>query len=523
MSGKEYKPDSPNMLESDFDQGQGLHSESSECRNPLRVIRGLDQHTYKNVANQRPQILGDTALHWVRGSVPQEHRFAVKDYLSHWFGDDIERRKYGLYFYDRSMVWLNGVAIYYHSSPTKAKNTEGLITVDIPGNAIDGFGSYQMAVLVKGLSAFGFKAARIDMFYDDYTRLITPGALYSTIHAVDHQDKVTKHDFTGFRKISYHRSADHDKLMSDMVSFGNRGNRGSGKYLRVYDKLLESKGENSAIRYELELSGEIAKQACTNICDCSSSAKKLSKLITSLIGGCIDFRKSSEKPNATNLKRLERYEFWQILLSRFDEPIFLKKPVKPKTIEKAIDYVEHQVAPGLQMLRKVWGDDKFNLWMSDLSSGTNRLPTCERRREAEAFGRHVESLVACRLAAEHLTAPLLHWLEGLPFKVLGRLEQWGVIAPERVSLARPLTDHITDFEQSLKAKGRTAKHIRETVSGIREICTKCSFSSWRDITASKVDYYLGQRREDRVSMVDGQEKCVRGISARTYNHKLKAF
>jgi len=152
-----------------------------------------------------------------------------------------------------------------------------------------------------------------------------------------------------------------------------------------------------------------------------------------------------------------------------------------------------------------------------------RLPACGRRREAEAFGRHVENLIACRLAAEHLTAPLLHWLEGLPIKILGRLEQWGVIDPEKVSLAHPLTDHMTDFEQSLKAKGRTAKHIRETVSGIREICTACSFTSWRDITASKVDYYLGQKREDRVSMVDGQEKRIRGISARTYNHKLKAF
>lgn len=80
-----------------------------------------------------------------------------------------------------------------------------------------------------------------------------------------------------------------------------------------------------------------------------------------------------------------------------------------------------------------------------------------------------------------------------------------------------------DFEQSLKAKGRTSKHIRETVSGIREICTRCSFTYWRDITASKVDYYLGQKREDRVIVVDGQEKRIKGTSARTYNHKLKAF
>lgn len=193
------------------------------------------------------------------------------------------------------------------------------------------------------------------------------------IHAVDHQDRVIKHDFTGFRKISYHRSAGQDKLMSDRVAFGNRGNKGSGKYFRIYDKFLESQGLNPAIRYELELSGDIARQAFLKICDCGNSGEKLSKLITSLIGGCIDFRKRSEKPNATNLKRLKRHEFWQVLLSRFDEPIPLKKPVKPKTIQGAIDHIELQNAPGMQMLRKALGDEKFKQWIDYLSSGTDRL------------------------------------------------------------------------------------------------------------------------------------------------------
>lgn len=152
------------MLEGTFEHGQSLHSESAKCENPRRVIRGLDQHSYKNVENQPPQIPGETALHWVRGSLPQEHMYEVKACLSHWFGDDIERRKYGSFFYDRSMAWLDGVILHYHTSAAKARNTKGRLTVDIPGNAIDGLGSYQMAVLMKGLSAFGFQAARIDTY-----------------------------------------------------------------------------------------------------------------------------------------------------------------------------------------------------------------------------------------------------------------------------------------------------------------------------------------------------------------------
>jgi len=152
-----------------------------------------------------------------------------------------------------------------------------------------------------------------------------------------------------------------------------------------------------------------------------------------------------------------------------------------------------------------------------------RLATCARRREAEAFGRNIEGLVACRIAHQNPDEYLLRWLERLDSKTLGKLAAWGILSAKRTSLAHPLKEHIADFEQSLKAKARTPQYIRQTVSAIREICTGCGFIFWYDIAANQVDYFLGEKREDRLVNRDGKQVRVKGLSARTYNRKLAAF
>ena len=166
---------------------------------------------------------------------------------------------------------------------------------------------------------------------------------------------------------------------------------------------------------------------------------------------------------------------------------------------------------------------KYWVEFRDHTGTKRRLPAYSHKPDAEGFARHLEGLVRCRRAGDRPDALLLEWLETLPIPSLEKLSRWGLIAPGRTALAHALDNHQGDFEQSLKTKDRTAKHIRETMSAIKEICNECGFTHWRDITASRVDYYLGERREDRVEIVDDKEKVTRGISARTYNYKLKAF
>jgi len=75
-----------------------------------------------------------------------------------------------------------------------------------------------------------------------------------------------------------------------------------------------------------------------------------------------------------------------------------------------------------------------------------------------------------------------------------------------------LRDHVADFHQSLLAKGNTADYAKLTVSRVKRVLEGCKFSTWTDISASRVQRYL-------VALREGEE----GISAQTFNYYLQAI
>ncbi len=77
---------------------------------------------------------------------------------------------------------------------------------------------------------------------------------------------------------------------------------------------------------------------------------------------------------------------------------------------------------------------------------------------------------------------------------------------------RPLVEHLVEFQQSLLAKGGTAKHAKQVTSRVKQIVEDCKFKTWTDIQPSKIQKYLAGLRNN------GQ-----GISAQTFNFYLKAI
>ncbi len=55
-------------------------------------------------------------------------------------------------------------------------------------------------------------------------------------------------DYSGFKNIDVRGPSDGTKRVYDECAFGRRGSLWSGKYLRVYDKALESNGDNPSVR-----------------------------------------------------------------------------------------------------------------------------------------------------------------------------------------------------------------------------------------------------------------------------------
>lgn len=343
------------------------HSRRSATANPPGVIRGLDSQTLPQIPKTGHP--GTVGLHWLRGSVPMADTEKLKTYLDTWFGDESQDQLYGLWFYDRSTRWPNGVQLNYHSHSDRASITRGRVAIEIPGSALEVMDTAYVVSFMRRLEDFGFQCSRLDVFYDDVTRLVSPWRLARMVHDEDSDGNVLRADFTGFRRITKRTISNAKGRTFDEVAFGSRGQNGSGKYLRIYDKRLESQGENPAVRYELELSDERSQKAFEMLTHVH--IKDAAGILGALVGGCIDFKK---RTGDKNLARLERYEFWQTIIDRFGRVTLAGKRVQ-KTVDRSAAYVQKQVAGTLQMVRKAWGAEKFFPWLVDIVDGENRLRT----------------------------------------------------------------------------------------------------------------------------------------------------
>ena len=121
-------------------------------------------------------------------------------------------------------------------------------------------------------------------------------------------------------------------------------------------------------------------------------------------------------------------------------------------------------------------------------------------RDADSIERRVKAFKD-KTASQQLVAQLEKEAESC---------KGGIVDRYKEHRNKALLEHLADFEQSLSAKGNTAKHTEQVVSRARKIIDGCKFRTWTDISASKVQYYLADLR-------NGGES----ISAQTFNFYLQ--
>ena len=99
------------------------------------------------------------------------------------------------------------------------------------------------------------------------------------------------------------------------------------------------------------------------------------------------------------------------------------------------------------------------------------------------------------------------------------LARAGVVDRYKKHRKRPLAEHLEDFEQSLLAKGGTAKNAKQVKSRVKRILNECNFTFWNDIQASRVQQTISGLR--KYVKTKAGLKDLGEISAQTYNHYLK--
>ncbi len=141
-----------------------------------------------------------------------------------------------------------------------------------------------------------------------------------------------------------------------------------------------------------------------------------------------------------------------------------------------------------------------------------RITLFSNKKESERAGSMIEWLIA---TGGRITDPdLQRWIESVPAAVRGKLAEFGLIADS--GAGKSIADHLTDWKDSLLAKGTSEKHAELLHNRAKRILETCGVSVWSDINLHHVEMTLRDMRASK-----GEDDP--GISHQTHNFYVQAL
>lgn len=238
-----------------------------------------------------------TKIDWLNVSFPYEKMEAVRERVSRTLGG-AQDRLFGAMFQRLSAQWESKALLAWSEG-------NGYAVLSLNGDSVDRFSAEEQLDLLRWLKAIGAKCTRLDLAFDDYLRIVPIDVVVANAKAGN---------LVHFRAIDPRQPIDalSGEKKGDGIYFGSPGRDGSGKYMRLYDKLLESGDPNQDCnRWELVLSQGYAVDAFDKLCECTST-DALSRTIGSVIGGAIDFRMREGYEH--HISRAPRLCWWERIL-----------------------------------------------------------------------------------------------------------------------------------------------------------------------------------------------------------------
>jgi len=314
-----------------------------------------------------------TGVHWLRISFDFKQLEVVKAMVSSFFGV-CEICYNGILSYSARYVWSNGVSLCFDEDPElRQKAHRGRMTLDVPGRACEELSAPDLLLLVQYAQEFDGNPTRLDVYFDDYARQVNIKEL---------TDAADKGDFAFFQISSVGHTKNRTKkknggLTYDAVTFGRRGSAGSGKYLRVYDKNLESDGEENCIRWEVEFTQHYAVEVFNILAGADGNLDVFAIACGSLVGGCIRFvHRNGDK----NINRLELYDWWQEIVKSLGV-LRIRIAKKRNTLTGMLEWTERQVAPTLAVIGQAFKTERdLYDWIQEIRDvGESKLSVYQRQ------------------------------------------------------------------------------------------------------------------------------------------------
>jgi len=237
--GYSNTPHLPTQLGRSKDAGSGVHAGAASSRfepSPPTVLRGANSHE-----------LTDVSIDWLRMSGPRSQVWEALRMLKGYYGPTEQGP--GRFFLNTGQHWAEG-GVFYDEDKTFNKRH---CLVELPGKMIAELEHHQVRQVMHNLASMGFKTVRCDVALDFFTR----PDLINTIN-----QSCLDGELCRSKTFQYIEQRNQDGLTGHGINIGKRGKMGSGRYLRVYDKGLETQTQNPGdwIRWEVELSDDCAQQ-----------------------------------------------------------------------------------------------------------------------------------------------------------------------------------------------------------------------------------------------------------------------
>lgn len=296
------------------------------------------------------------SVDWLQGSFPVDRLDEVLRFVSVLIKDSSDYEEWGRYMYDRHYSFARtGACIYFDSSKDRCLEIHnGRCSLALPSTALRHLPDSEIFRALRALYwDFHFVCTRVDLAFDDYEFRVEPADVFEAAKVGN---------LTGFRKSDYiERVKVGGELLGSTCYLGTRGAEGSGKYLRIYNKNLESNGEFNCIRWELELTQKRSFEVF-GILARSENIEQMIVSIGSLVAGCVSF---IDRSSGARASRCEVLDWWRQIVDLLGGVLWFRLPVEDTTIERAKEHIKVSLVPTLRMLNCIYPKHELSEMLFD--------------------------------------------------------------------------------------------------------------------------------------------------------------
>lgn len=299
---------------------------------------------------------------WLNVTAASSVRDELRELVTRYLGPG-QFRDRGANTYAESFGWESGCILAWTDGRREC-------WLSMNGDSCDLIPPELKLAFVQELRRLGCKCTRLDVALD------VPRSLASMelVHEAAEAGQVV--GFKRYVPVRPVRDMSTGELEGDQANFGRRGRDGSGRYVRVYDKGLESRGVIDCIRFEAELAGELADQVFGVLCMCQDHAE-FDKYVGRFASSSIDFADKSASHGHKD--RFERLPWWSRIVELVGSARVAVSRVRP-ALERSVEFVRRAVAVILARVERVVdragmaGRQVVHQLVDDvLSSGRRRL------------------------------------------------------------------------------------------------------------------------------------------------------